>query len=127
MKFNSKEKKKSRLFTVLTYITAFLSVVSIVLQALNQYLILPSNVKSVLNNLIIISVVFLSIAVLLLLISISPFLIYRRRKINLSMIRGRNNSYNSTEFKKEKNSFAENPIKYFMKSLKDDEIKETLK
>ncbi len=110
----------------MTYVTAFLTVVSIVLQALNQYLILPYNIKSVLNNLVIITILFLSITIILFIMPILPILIYKRKKINFSFFK-RNRPLTPFGREKEDSEFAKDPIKYFMDSLKDDEIKETLK
>ena len=127
MKFSSNDTKKSKFFTILTYTTAVLTVISIILQAVNQYLILPYTVKSVLNNLIILTIMFLSIALFLLIISILPIFIYKKRKINFPTIKTKKDPLTSVNNENENSSFAKNPIKFFMNSLKDDEIKETLK
>ena len=127
MKFSSNDKKKSRVFALLTYATAFLTVISIILQAINQYLILPHNIQSILNNLIIITIVFLAITLFLLIISFLPIFIYKRRTINFSLIKRRKDTFSPVVHNKEDLTFAKNPIKYFIKSLQDDEIKETLK
>ena len=121
------ESKNSKFINLLTYITAVLTLIPITLQAINQYIILPYQIKSILNNLIVIALVLLSITIVLLIISIFPFYIYKKRKISFLTDNTEKNSFSNDIEKKEDSTFAKNPIEYFMKSLKDDEITENIK
>lgn len=121
------ESKNSKFINLLTYITAILTLIPITLQAINQYIILPYQIKSLLNNLIIIALVLLSITIVLLIISIFPIYIYKKRKISPLTDNNERISFSNDFGKNEDATFAQNPIQYFMKSLNDDEITENIK
>ena len=127
MVFTKDDARKSRFFTFLAYITAILTIIPIILQTLNQYIILPYSIKSVLNNLIIIVLILLLIVLLIIFLIIVPLRLYTKRKIHQMKVKNKNFAMTPLHSQTEDKSFANNPINYFIKSLEADELSEDLK
>ena len=127
MVFTKNDVRKNRFFTLLAYITAILAIIPIIFQSINQYIILPYSIKSILNNLILVVLILLSTLLLVIFLIIVPLRLYNKRKIHQMKMKNRDFALTPLHNQTEDKNFANNPINFFMKSLEADELSEDLK